>query len=305
MAIVLNAASAKLKIDKSKAVPDLYVFPSGNTPDPVVNAHLTNKYTAGTSGPAGAQADDAFSITGTVNVTADPGDAAELAKWHFGFLQFQKINALNLYYNGAYRSQGGLLIAAHHAPGMSNNPGRDHAKGDANKPFVKVDTAGNLRVDVAKGLATSVAGDHPMLLVTATRTNNKTGNTNYLAQLVDNRDFVTAFVARDPAGTYHFLSHVEWTVIWNYTFTWKGGMPIKTKVTAGGAGATVFDIKTEVAGKPTQKWVQKMLADPSAAAKLGTDEQHAALKAAANGGPPNREDCTDPIGHYPDNFYKY
>jgi hypothetical protein len=305
MAVVVNTGTAKLKIDKAKVTPDVHVFPTGLTSDPVVNAHLTNNFTPGTAGPTGAQVKDAWTITGTVSVSAGPGDAAELAKWQFGFIQFQKINALNLYYNGQSRSQGGILITAQIPPALSNNPGRDHADKDPNPPFMRVGTAGNLTVDTTKGLATAEVGDHPMLLAKTKMMNDKTGYTNYLAQLVDNRDFVTAFVARDPAGTYQYLSHVAWILVWNYTFTWKGGLPIKSKVTAGGKGGvgTNFDM-TEATGKPTQTWVQKMLTDPAAVAKLGTAEQNAALKAAVNG-PPTRQDFPDPVGHFPDNFFSF
>jgi hypothetical protein len=301
MAITLNASTAKVTLDKAKAVPTLHVFPTGATSDPVVNSHLTNNFVAGNSGPGGVKAADAWTAEGTVAVAAGPADQAELAKWHFGFIQFQKINGLTLYYNGQSRSQGGVIIQAHIAPALSNSSGRDHADKDPNPPWMRVGTAGNLTVDATKGVATAKVGDHPMLVAGTKQMNGKTGYMNYISQLVDDRSFVTAFVARDPQGVYQYLSYVEWNVVWNFTFTWRGGLPTPSKGTTG-AVATNFDMKAAVAGKPPQSWLKSFLSDPNAVVKLGTAEQNAALKAAING-PPNRLDLPDPAANYSDNFY--
>jgi hypothetical protein len=301
MAITLNESTAKVTLDKAKAVPTIHVFPTGATSDPVVNSHLTNNFVAGNSGPGGVKAADAWTAEGTVDVAAGPADQTELAKWHFGFIQFQKINALTLYYNGQSKSQGGIIIQAHIPPALSNSSGRDHADKDPNPPWMRVNTAGNSTVDTNKGIATAKVGDHPMLVAGTKQMNGKTGYMNYLSQLVDNRSFVTAFVARDPQGVYRYLSYVEWTAVWNFTFTWRGGLPTALKVTGADVG-TNFDMKAAVAGKPPHAWVKNFLSDPAAVAKLGTSEQNAALKAAING-PPTRQDLPDPAANYSDNFY--
>lgn len=300
MAVSLNASSATVAITGvDRIFPTLVVVANGPGGDPLVNAHLSNNFELGATSVTGGAAKDAWQAVGKVGVTAGAADAAELARWNFGFVQFQKINTLALYYNGSRRSGGGLVIEAHRPPALATTSGRDCGVGDPNPPWLRVGTGGATRVDVAKGVATAEAGDHPMLLVGTKRQNAKTASTNYLSKLIDDRQFVTVFSARDPQGVYTHLAHFAWGVVWDFDFVWMGGQPSHVR-----QGPTRFTMGPVVAGPPTHPSVAGFLANPAAAVKLGTAEQRSALQNAING-PPTRTDSEDPIGAYPDDFYTF
>ncbi len=301
MAVSLNASSATVTITGvNKIVPTVAVVRAGAGTDLLVNAHLSNNFDAGATSITGAAAGEAWHAVGKVGVGVGPGDAAELAQWNFGFLQFQKINALTLYYNGATRNGGGLVVQAHFPPALGRASGRDSGTLDPNPPWLRVGTAGTLTVDVAKGVATAETGDHPMVLVGSRRQNAKTASTNYLSQLVDDRQFVTVFSARDPQGVYTHLAHFAWSVVWDFNFVWVDSEPRPRR-----GGPTRFTMGPVVLGPPTDPSVTGFLANPAAAVKLGTSEQRAALLSAINAPPPNRIDSEDPIGAYPDDFYTF
>ena len=301
MAVSLNASSATVTVTGAdKVIPSVSVVPSGVGDEFQVNAHLGSNFAAAATSIAGATAGDAWHAVGRVGVVVGPGDAAEVAQWDFGFLQFQKINALTLYYNGATRNGGGLVVQAHLPPALGRGSGRDSGASDPNPPWLRLGTAGSLTVNVAKGVATAEAGDHPMVRVGTKRRNNKTASTNYLSQLVDDRDFVTVFSARDPQGVYTHLAHFAWGVVWDFNFVWADSQPRPRP-----GGARRFTMGPVVLGAPAHPWVANFLGNPALAAKLGTSEQNAALISAINAPPPNRFDGEDPIGSYPDNFYTF
>lgn len=299
MAVSLNASSATVTVTGAdKVIPSVSVVPSGVGDEFQVNAHLGSNFAAATTSIAGATAGDAWHAVGQVGVVVGPGDAAEVAQWNFGFLQFQKINALALYYNGATRNGGGLVVQAHLPPALGRASGRDSGATDPNPPWLRLGTAGNLTVNVAKGVATAEAGDHPMVRVGTQRQNKKTVSTNYLSQLVDDREFVTVFSARDPQGVYTHLAHFAWSVVWDFNFVWADSQPRPRP-----GGRTRFTMGPVVLGAPTHPWVVNFLGDPAAAFKLGTSEQRAALIGAVSGSPPCRIDSEDPIGSYPADFF--
>ena len=300
MAVTLDASSATVTVTGvDRIFPNVAVVPVGAGGDPLVNAHLGNNFELGSNTVTGGTAGDAWHAVGKVGVAAGPGDAAELALWNFGFFQFQKINALTLYYNGSSRSSGGLVVQAHLPPALRTTAGRDSGDSDPNPPWSRVGTAGTLAVNVAKGVATAETGDHPMLLVGTKRENFKNHSPNYLSQLVDDRQFVTVFSARDPQGVYTHLAHFAWGVVWDFNFVWTDSQPSPRR-----GGPTRFTMGPVALGAPTDPWVTRLLGDPARAVKLGTAEQRAALLAAILG-PPTRFDSEDPIGSYPDNFYTF
>ena len=301
MAVSLNASSATVTITGvDRIVPTVAVVRAGVGTALLVNAHLSNNFDAGATRISGAKMGDAWHAVGKVGVGVSPGDAAELAQWNFGFIQFQKINALTLYYNGTTRSGGGLVVQVHLPPAMSRTLGRDSGAKDPNPPWLRMGTAGTLTVDIAKGVATAETGDHPMVLVATDLQNRKTVSANYLSQLVDDRQFVTVFSARDPQGVYTHLAHFAWSVVWDFNFVWANSAPRPRP-----GGPTRFKMGPVVLGAPTDPSVAGFLSNPAAGAKLGTSEQQAALISSIDAPPPNRIDSEDPIGNYPDDFYIY
>ncbi len=75
------------------------------------------------------------------------------------------------------------------------------------------------------------------------------------------------------------------------------------KSKAAGAGQIGFTADAPQSGAPADSKVLAMLKDPKMAAKLGTNEQSAALKNAING-PPNLIESSTYNGFVPANFWK-
>lgn len=298
MAIVVDTAKAKITTSHASAVAD--VFFSKTSASKLVVTHLKHNFVPGTTlSDVAANSKDAFSITATVPVDVPASDTETLKKWNFGFIQFQKISALTLYYAGASGSDGELSIHGNMSPAMSSNHGRDHF-GDPNPPWLKVDTLGHLVFDSKAGLVTCKMGDHPMCGVTNELTNLKTSRPNYLRRMIDSRSFHTVFSALDPAGNYHHMAHVTWSCQWDYEFQWKAGSIVSATKTTSTHSA--FKMDTPKSGLPADKSVVTFLAAPKSAPKLGTNEQSVALQSAVIG-PPTRIDQNTYFGSVPVNFW--
>lgn len=296
MAITVDAANAKITIkNAAKAVPSIFAMTAGSNIG--INTHLTNDFVAGTSKQA-IRATDAFTATATVPLTVPAADQADLKNWNFGFIQFQTISSLTLYYAGSSRDRGETIIQAHIPPALTASTGRDHFN-DPNPPWLRVGTTGDVVFKKASGLVSVDMGDHPMCLVGTDRKNSKSTYYNYLRRLSDIRTFHTIFSARDPKGTYQHLAHFKWTVTWDFDFQWKSsGTAVMFTPNAG----TGFKMGQVTAGTPTDKTSVKFLNDPNAAPKLGTNEQNAALLAALKGAPTKLESETY-FGTVPENFW--
>ncbi len=299
MTIKVDSGKAKITLaDTAKAKPDVLISKTFGTN--FACSHLTNGFVPGIT-LANVSATDAFTATATVPVDVPAADLATLKLWNFGFIQFQRIGALTLYYSGQYSERGEIIVQANLAPAMGNSHGRDHSY-DPNPPWLRVGTSGDLVFNAATGLVTVKTGDHPMCRVGTEIKNTKTGYTNYLRRLIDARTFHTIFAALDPNGKYHHLAHFKWTVNWDFEFQWSGGSMIG-KSKAAGAGQTGFTADAPQSGAPADSKVLAMLKDPKMAAKLGTNEQSAALKNAING-PPNLIESSTYNGFVPANFWK-
>jgi len=296
MAITVDAAKAKITISNAaKAKPSVFALGGGSVTG--FNTHLTNGFVPGNSGQA-VRAGDAFTATATVPVAVGAGDQADLKNWNFGFIQFQTIGSLTLYYTGAYKDRGETIVQAHVPPAMVANPGRDHMN-DPNPPWLRVGTTGDLVFNKATGLASVTMGDHPMCMVGKDRMNGKSTYYNYLRRVSDVRTFHTIFSARDPAGTFQHLAHFVWSVTWDYEFQWKGS---GTAVSFTPVGGTGFKMGQPAAGAPAEKTIVPFLKNPVAAPKLGTNEQNGALLSALKGSPTKLESAAY-FGTVPDNFW--
>ena len=301
MAITVDAANAKIVLkDGNKLRPAAFILNVGaNTSQAyIVNTHLTNGFIPGST-RATINAADAFSATATVPLTVPTADMATLKDWNFGFIQFQKISSLTLYYAGSHTDKGELLMEVNRSPAMTHTEGRDHS-GDPNPPWLRVGTSGDAVFNPATKLVTVQMGDHPMCVVGGKWKNTKTTYDNYLRKLCDARTFTTIFSARDPQGHYHHLAHFQWQATWDFDFRWLGGgdglqgMP---------SAQNRFSMGAVTMGGPKAKSLLPFLADPKAAPKLGTNQQNAALLAAVQGPPTLIENSTY-FGSVPDNFWE-
>jgi hypothetical protein len=284
--VILNPKSAKILIDSSAAVPAISVNAVGRSGSrPTVNTHLTNNFSPGAISPQGNTASPAWSAAAAVALTVSVRDPT-ISNWNFGFIQFQKIKQATAHFVGRDRVDGRFEIDAGIPPVLPRNVGRDCAdRLDLNRPWTRDGTAGSLSFNSATGLATGVTGDHPMMMLAATDRNNTTGYDNFLLDLIDEREFVTVFSARDPLGIYTHLAHFVWSVRWHFTFGWKpGGIPIAVK-----HPSTSFTMGIVVQGAPPQPELQGFLPDPVKAQRVGSPESTGAVQTAMLfGRPPNR-----------------
>lgn len=297
MAITIDSANAKIAIiNGNKPRPAAFLLKTDNSW--IVNTHLTHGFAPGSS-RAAITASDAFTATATVPLTVPAADAGTLKNWSFGFIQFQRISSLVLYYAGCYPTQGETIIQAQMPPAMTTNLGRDHSN-DPNPPWLRVGTDGDKVFNSTTKLVTVTMGDHPMCAVGTERKNTKSSYNNYLRKFCDGRTFVTVFTARDPQGNYQHLAHFQWEVTWDLEFQWSGwGTQLGCKTLS----QNKFTMGAVKAGAPTDKHIVPFLADPSKAPKLGTNEQNAALLAAIKGAP--NIIYNDPyVGAVPDDFWK-
>lgn len=287
MAIQVDRSKAKIVLKDAAKAKTAAHFPR-NSISKLVCTHLTNGFMPGnTMIDIANGSSDAFTATATVPISVPAADVGQLANWNFGFIQFQKIGSLTLYYSGSTSSGGEVIIQGNIPPAMANNHGRDHVK-DPNPPWLRVNTKGDQVYDAKTGLVTVVMGDHPMCGVTNELTNKKTNRTNYLRRMVDQRTFHTIFSSLDPQGNYDHLAYFKWVANWDYEFQWKGGSMIGASK-AVGTLSVGFTADAPKSGKPTDSEVVKLLANPKTSVKLGTNEQSAALQNSLFG-PPNRLD---------------
>jgi hypothetical protein len=298
MAITVNAASATIdNFDKDKALPAIDVNPVGaNSRKPVVNTHLTNNFRSGVDDDRAA----AWRALGTVGVAVGPNDQKELAGWDFGFLQFQKVNVVNLFFAGRSRSEGGLQLQAHVPPALATKVGRDSPTNDFNQPWMGSNTSGDKTVQMARGVAVVGVGDHPQLRTQAIFTNVKTGYENFLFHLVDDREFVTIFSALDPLGNFQHLAHFHWHARWEFRFIWKARQPVAIK-----QEGAFFKMDPVAQGPPKESEIQAFLKDPEKSPRLGSLQLTNALVKSARGiGTPNRIDTEERFGVLPSDFFK-
>jgi hypothetical protein len=243
----------------------------------------------------------AWSATGEVGVTAGPSDAAELAKWNFGFIQFQKVKRVNLFYAGNVRSDGGIAIQVHLPPALASTHGRDCATStDANAPWMFPGTTGDKTFNAPRGVAVCPTGDHPQLGANPILMNTKTGFRNFLFHLIDDREFVSVFSASDPDGNFQHFAHFDWSVLWEFRFIWRPGtVPLAIR-----EGSTSFKMGSVVKGPPTKPEIQSFLNNLGSARRLGTPDLTGAIRAAVIG-PPNRVDTEERFGIIPPNFFQF
>jgi hypothetical protein len=152
----------------------------------------------------------AFTLGGHVKLKAG-FDAAELARWKFGFIQFMAHKQLRLVYLGRTAAEGHIEIDMGRSIGT--NFLLDKFR-NAPMPFFMAPNAGN-ELD---GEILFTMGDHPLLSVQQQLRNIKTGNLNTLFRLDDERHAISSFVGQDPTGKFVHFASVEWTLGYSSAF---------------------------------------------------------------------------------------
>jgi hypothetical protein len=291
--VTVDVASATITHDKSKVKLACHIIPStaSGTGNPVAVGHMTQNFNVSKSNDI--TAGHAWTADAEVGVS---GPQSEINTWEFGFMQFQKLNALNFFYAGLRAEYGGIAVNAHLPPAMIQAVCLD--SDNAFSPWTNANTKGSAVFDPKSGKVKVSTGDHPMHRVATMLGNNRTGEDNFLFQAIDDRDFWTVFVARDPAGNMQHLAHFRWKLRYEFTFKWRKGVPAGTFV----GKPPTFD--TPVAGAPTEPLIQKLLKNP-AQPQANSLMKQAILQAVATPNTANRKDLSvdERFGVLPKDFW--
>ena len=258
-AVAIDAASATIKLTTAGARPAVDLRSS-----PIV-CNLTRGYTDPNNIVV------AFNATGQVKVTGSP---AELAAFKFGFIQFQKINALNLKYGGGFVTNDSIGLFVNQPPALPQSLALDSRSSFT--PFTSADA-----FFMDQGKVTNAMGDHPALRAPASLTNLHSGRINFLSSLDDQREFWTVFTAVDPSGKFQHLAHFHWVLKYNFLFEMTDKLQVKLSLSS-------IDFGTPKLGPPTEPELAGLLANPIP--PQANDLMLGAIRASVLGGLPNRLD---------------
>ena len=222
--------------------------------------HLTRN-----SGPvmAGHGGDDArasaISIQGAVNVKFAASESA--TNWTFRFIQLVAHMESFARYFGRTSKDGFVSIDLASPPGVPQKFAYDFVLDSAPEifgadvmPFTNLRAPAvmpkrNPRGDVVPGitLAMNTMDDHPSRRMTTAFKNKTTGAINYIAEALEQKLFLTAFVAREESTKkITTLGYVTWQAEWKAKYRWAGGRCLPY----GQGGALKVD--KPVQGAPSQ-----------------------------------------------------
>ena len=285
MAVSVDAKSATLTLSTANARPDVAVRATS------VVCHLTQGFDANEHfDPTKPNVSRlAWTCTGKVRVSKGAGET--LTGWEFGFIQFQKVNSISMFYAGKTASAGAIVIQAHEPPIMPQKTALDSFVGFSpwTKASPRFKATGN---EIEYG-----TGDHPMLAAGFSRKNRTTNQDNFLFHLINDREFFTIMSARDPDGKLTHLRNFRWTLRYDFKFNWRGGMPMRV----ASASAIQFDAVQN--GAPSAPELSGMLADPIGpfANDLGAA---AILHSVTTSNPTNRKDLPQRFVNVPHDFFQ-
>lgn len=279
MAISVDASSATIKFHNQQVKPTVDIKDSR-----VLVGNLTNNYVSKN------QVAQAFTADGIVNISKSGGSS--LSGWQFGFIQFQRINKLEIYYAGAQSNHGAV--------------GLFPAKGSAMSALVTLDSNPQMipwtepqskpRYKESGGKVEAETGDHPMIMLPHSITNSATSQPNYAFHFIDDRSFWTVFTYEDSSGTRTYMMHYEWSLRYEFMMRWESGKPKIHK----DRGA--FSMQKPRSGAPTEPALKNLLANPQP--PLSNIEMPNGLKNAVTGGQgPSRKDLDRRYGNVPPNFW--
>jgi hypothetical protein len=280
--MTVNPATAKITGNLDTAVPDVH-FQNGQG----VACHLTQGFDKAVGWTNGK----AFTAVGEVGI------AGSVADWGFGFIQLCRAKFCGAFYAGRIPSEGSIGLRSHNPPALPKAVLLD--SDDDFSPW----TSASPRFSVDGSAIHANTGDHPATAVHLNVTNRMTKVPNFLFHVVDIREFVTIFTAKDPGGARQYLAHFEWTLVYDFKFSWRGGNPVKVGSLSSFPRGAIQSIR----GAPTASVWQALLANPTG--PQCNDQTKKAIHQAGTGGQgPNRSDNTgyfnDPANNVPPDFWQ-
>ncbi len=244
----LMPETAKIVVASTKAKPAIHLGSTG------LVFHLTNGFDKSKLGQVNHMS-HAWTADGQVEVLSDMG-ALSFAGWDFGFIQFQEIKTGLLWYAGQVPEHGMIEITYAKAPALTQtlllDSDADFSPWTADKPRFTMSHT------VTQQFCSASTGDHQMSMFGFTIKNDKTNELNYLHTVVDERQFWTVFVAKDPKGNFIHLAHFKSKLKYAATIKWRAGKP--TLFTSPASKDISFE--TPVKGAPTDKNLQTLLKTP-------------------------------------------
>jgi hypothetical protein len=116
--------------------------------------------------------------------------------------------------------------------------------------FPKMNNKGHLVPGVSAVF--NAMDDHPCLRMRLALTNEETNKPCFLAQLIQEMYFLSAFVVQDKRKKITILAHVCWHALWNVRYHWVGGNCIPYRPVAG-----TFDFGKTIKGPPIGNTIGK------------------------------------------------
>ena len=248
--------SANMAVDIDGSAPDTDISPDKQW----AVLHLSRNANPIIAGDRTASDADisAINISGTVDVYHSPaGDISKL--WEFRFIQLARLSVVYALYAGRTPKDGFISINFAAPPAFPQKFAYDFVLDSAPEIFgPNVMPFTNLRAPVlfpkrnnkgnlVPGVSTVVTDmdDHPSLRLRLAFQNKETTKDNFLAQVIREESFLTAFVVRDKQKKIKILAYVCWYATWKARYHWAGGDCIPHPVVG------TFDVGKSIKGPPT------------------------------------------------------
>lgn len=162
-------------------------------------------------------------LTGKVLITGNPGagdDRVAISNWKFAIIQVSTVFVYEFKYSGRMPNEGSMV--ANIKGGFNPNPCFDGKSTSLDDAFAKSNNTVSPVQGAKPGFQiTSVHDDSPFTYTLLRFENARMRAPNFLYSARRDEGFVSYFVAREPDGTTHFLSHIGWHVIWHHELQWK------------------------------------------------------------------------------------
>jgi hypothetical protein len=269
--IRVDAASASMTLDPGsrRAKPNVDIVTSSVPGKLKAVAHLTQGFNLARAA-AGASVNDAVDdpvvkMSGKFDVVlTDPNDDSNLPGFSFGLIQVGTVFQLEDTYVGRTLNDGHVIL--HYRKQITQSFLLDSIA--SAKPFAN--RAAGFSFDRQKrivhiscdlGLLPNKTGDSPGSQSGAAVNNRQTNSDNFLFQFKCDLGFTTVLVSIDPQQNVQALAHINWHLLWDFQFKWKGGQnPVATAIPITARA----DIGLPIQGAPTDAGVSAIVAKPAA-----------------------------------------
>ena len=282
MAIAIQTNTAGIDPAVGTAVPRISLIPGASGPVAICN--LTNNFDADPT-----KVGWAFNLTGHVDATVGPTD--NLATYKFGFVQYIRHSFFGVFYAGRTSREGSISMM------LGSTIGSDFMLDcypRTQRPFI-VDPDANSSFQDPEVVTTM--GDHPVISIRQQEKNAATGAQNYLFHIVDDREAFSILTMRQPSGQFQALSHVRWTLRYEFKFKWSGGTPTALN-------SSKFSMGTPLLGAPTGGEIAAALGGLSATqTPIANEKAREAMRVMLSPPAPNRTDQARWFSNVPNDFY--